>query len=206
MLIEPKAYPYKDIYKLLVGSVVPRPIALVSTLSADGRPNLAPFSFFNAVCSRPPIVVFSPVVRADGKQKDTLRNIEATKEFVVNLVSEDFAERMNRCSEDFPPDVDEFGVSGLTPAPASLVRPALVEESRIRMECRLVQVVQFGDGGPGSGSSIFGEVVCFHVADELIDNFRIDPDGLKAVGRMGGPNYCRTTDRFEMPRPGGAGA
>ncbi len=206
MLIDPKAHPYKDIYKLLVGSVVPRPIALVSTVSPSGAPNLAPFSFFNAVCSRPPIVLFSTVVRSDGKQKDTLRNIEATKEYVINIVSEDFTDRMNTCSEDFPPEVNEFEMSGLTPAPASLVGPALVRESRIQMECRLVQVVQFGDGGPGSGSSIFGEVVCFHVADELIDNFRIDPAALKPVGRMGGPHYCRTTDRFDLPRPGTAGA
>jgi flavin reductase (DIM6/NTAB) family NADH-FMN oxidoreductase RutF len=203
--IDPKEHSYKEVYKLLIGSVVPRPIALVSTVSANGVPNLAPFSFFNAVCSNPPIVLFSTVVRGDGHEKDTLRNIEATKEFVVNVVSEDFTDRMNRCSEDFPPDVNEFDVSGLTPFPATVVRPALVKESRISMECRLVQVVSFGSGEPGNGSTIFGEVLLFHVADEVIDNFRIDPRALQPVGRMGGPHYCRATDIFDLPRPGTAG-
>jgi flavin reductase (DIM6/NTAB) family NADH-FMN oxidoreductase RutF len=203
--IDPKEHSYKEVYKLLIGSVVPRPIALVSTVSANGVPNLAPFSFFNAVCSNPPIVLFSTVVRGDGHEKDTLRNIQATKEFVVNVVSEDFTDRMNRCSEDFPPDVNEFDVSGLTPFPATVVRPALVKESRISMECRLVQVVSFGSGEPGNGSTIFGEVLLFHVADEVIDNFRIDPRALQPVGRMGGPHYCRATDIFDLPRPGTAG-
>ncbi|HLF14969.1 MAG TPA: flavin reductase family protein [Bacteroidota bacterium] len=202
MLIDPKQQTHKDVYKLLIGSVVPRPIALVSSLSPGGVPNLAPFSFFNAVCSNPPIVLFSTGVRGDGHFKDTLRNIEATKEFVINIVSEDFTVQMNRCSEDFPPDVNEFEVSGLTPAPASMVRPALVKESRIQLECRLVQVVHFGEGKPGSGSTIFGEVLLFHVADGVINNFRIDPKVLKPVGRMGGPQYCRATDIFDLPRPG----
>lgn len=205
MRIDPKEHSYKDVYKILIGSIVPRPIALVSSVSAAGVPNLAPFSFFNGVCSNPPIVLFSTVVRADGHRKDTLRNIEATKEFVVNIVSEEFVQQMNRCSEDLPPDVDEFKVSGLTPEPAVLVRPALVGESRIRMECRLVQVVTFGSGEPGSGSTIFGEVLLFHVADEVIGNYRIDARVLKPVGRMGGPQYCRTTDTFDLPRPGTAG-
>ena len=205
MRIDPKQHAYREIYKLLIGSVVPRPIALVSTLSREGTPNLAPFSFFNAVCSNPPVVCFSTVVRGDGQGKDTLRNIEATKEFVVNIVSEDFTVQMNRCSEDFPPDVNEFEVSGLTPEPAVVVRPALVKESRIRMECRLVQVVSFGTGEPGSGSTIFGEVLLFHVDDGVIDNFRIDARTLKPVGRMGGPQYCRTSDIFDLPRPGMGG-
>lgn len=202
MIVDPARHPYKDVYKLLIGSVVPRPIALVSSLSASGVPNLAPFSFFNAVCSRPPILLFSTVTRPDGHAKDTLRNIEETREFVVNVVSEDFAAKMNRCSEDFPPEVNEFEVSGLTPVAATVVRPALVGESRIRMECRLVQVVRFGDGGPGSGATVFGEVVLFHVDDVVIDNFRIDAAVLRPVGRMGGPQYCRTSDTFDLPRPG----
>jgi flavin reductase (DIM6/NTAB) family NADH-FMN oxidoreductase RutF len=200
--IDPKEHSYKDVYKLLIGSIVPRPIALVSSLSPAGVRNLAPFSFFNGVCSNPPIVLFSTVVRGDGHVKDTLRNIEATKEFVVNIVSEEFAVQMNRCSEDFPPDVDEFAVSGLTARPAELVRPPLVGESRITMECRLVQTVTFGNGEPGSGSTIFGEVLLFHVADEVIGNFRIDARVVKPVGRMGGPQYCRTADTFDLPRPG----
>ncbi len=147
-------------------------------------------------------MLFSTVVRGDGHVKDTLGNIEATGEFVINIVSEDFTAQMNRCSEDFPPEVNEFEVSGLTPVPASVVRPALVKESRIQMECRLVQVVHFGNDEPGNGATIFGEVLLFHVADEVIGNFRIDPRVLKPVGRMGGPQYCRTTDIFDLPRPG----
>ena len=206
MTIDPKEHPYKEIYKLLIGSVVPRPIALVSSLSADGVPNLAPFSFFNAVCSNPPIVLFSTVMRAEGQMKDTLRNIEATREFVINIVSEDFADKMNACSADYPPDVDEFVESGLTSLKSDIVRPARVGESRISMECRLAQVVHFGDGKPGTGSTIFGEVVLFHVAGEVIDNFRIDPRALKPVGRMGGPQYVRVTDMFELPRPAPPGS
>jgi flavin reductase (DIM6/NTAB) family NADH-FMN oxidoreductase RutF len=202
LTIDPKEHHQSDIYKLMIGSIVPRPIALVSSISAGGVPNLAPFSFFNGVSSKPPIVLFSTVVRKDGKQKDTLGNIEATREFVVNIVSEEFAAKMNAASEDVPPEVNEFELSGLTPEPAVLVRPALVKESRIRMECRLVQVVRFGDGGPGSASTIFGEVLLFHVDDRLVDNFRIDAKLLRPIGRMGGPQYCRTTDTFDMPRPG----
>jgi len=199
--IDPKERQYKEIYKLLIGSVVPRPIALVSTLSAEGVPNLAPFSFFNAVCSNPPIVLFSTVVRDSGQAKDTLRNVEATREFVVNIVSEDFAEKMNACSGDYPPEVDEFAVSGLTPVKSDVVAPARVKESRISMECRLERIVRFGDGKPGNGNTIFGEVLLFHVADGVIDNFRIDPRALRPVGRMGGPQYIRASDIFELQRP-----
>jgi len=201
VIIDPKERPYKDIYKLLIGSVVPRPIALVSSLSSDGIPNLAPFSFFNAVCSNPPIVLFSTVVRSGGQPKDTLRNVEATGEFVVNIVSEDFAKKMNDCSGDYPPEVDEFEISGLTPVKSDIVAPARVKESRISMECRLDRIVRFGEGKPGNGSTIFGEVLRFHVADEVFDNFRIDAHVLKPVGRMGGPQYVRVSDIFDMPRP-----
>ena len=136
----------------------------------------------------------------DGSRKDTLHNVEATREFVVNVVSEDFAERMNACSAEFPPEVDEFAVSGLTPAASDIVRPPRVLESRISMECRLVQVVHVSPK-PLGGSLVLGEVVRFHVADEIFNNFKIDPDKLNAIGRMGGPTYTRTTDRFDMQRP-----
>ena len=200
MIINPSEHEYNNIYKLMIGCIVPRPIAFVSTISPEGIRNLAPFSFFNGVCSNPPIVLFSTVIRKDGKHKDTLNNIEATKEFVVNIVSEDFAEKMNICSTEFPPEVDEFKQSGLTPIPSDLVKPPCVKESRINMECKLVQIVHFGTES-GGGSTVFGEVLCFHVADELFDNFKIDPDKLHPIGRMGGPTYTRTTDRFDLVRP-----
>lgn len=184
----------------MIGAIVPRPIAFVSTVSPEGIRNLAPFSFFNGVCSHPPIVAFSTTVKKDGSRKDTLNNVEATREFVVNIVSEDIAERMNLCSAEVPASVDEFNLSGLTPIPSDLVKPPRVQECRISMECKLVQIIHLNQE-PGGGSLVLGEIVRFHVADELFDNFRIDPDGLRAVGRMGGPTYTRTRDRFDLIRP-----
>lgn len=200
MTIISSEHDHNDLYKLMIGSIVPRPIAFVSTVDQKGRRNLAPFSFFNGVCSNPPIILFSTSVRKDGKRKDTLNNIEATKEFVVNIVSEKFINEMNICSADVPPDVDEYTMSGLTPVPSDEVKPARVKESLVQMECKLVNIIHFGEG-PGSGSTIFGEVVRFHIADELFNNYRINPDKLDAVGRMGGPTYTRTHDRFDLSRP-----
>ena len=201
MVVDPATVEPLNVYKLMIGAIVPRPIAFVSTISADGVPNLAPFSFFTGVSANPPVIAFSPMRRAsDGGRKDTLNNIEATREFVVNVVSEEFAERMNLCSEEFPPEVDEFKVSGLTPVASDLVKPARVAESHVNMECRLVQVVHVSPK-PLGGSIVLGEVVRFHVDDALVDNFRIDPDKLRAFGRMGGNSYARTTDRFELIRP-----
>ncbi len=200
MIIDPKNHEYNNVYKLMIGSIVPRPIAFVSTVSRDGIRNLAPFSFFNGVCSNPPIVLFSTVIRKDGKYKDTLNNVDATKEFVINIVSEDFAEQMNATSADVPPEVDEFELSGLTPIPSDLVIAPRVKEARINMECKLVQIVRFGDS-PGGGCTVFGEILRFHIQDALFDNYRIDADGLRAIGRMGGPTYTRTRDRFDIIRP-----
>jgi flavin reductase (DIM6/NTAB) family NADH-FMN oxidoreductase RutF len=132
--------------------------------------------------------------------KDTLHNVQATGEFVVNIVSEDFAAQMNLCSADFPPEVDEFEMSGLTPLASDLVRPPRVRESRVQMECKVLQIVEVG-AGPLGASVVLGQVLRFHVADELYEDFRIDPDKLRAIGRMGGPTYARTADRFDMPRP-----
>jgi flavin reductase (DIM6/NTAB) family NADH-FMN oxidoreductase RutF len=198
--IDPQEHTPANIYRLMVGAIVPRPIAFVSTIGCDGVLNLAPFSFFTGIGANPPVVCFSPTRARDGRPKDTLANIEATREFVVNIVSEDFKEQMNACSADFPPEVDEFAVSGLTPVPSDLVRPPRVKESRIQMECRLLQTVHVSVR-PLGGSLVIGEVVRFHIDDALLDNYKIDPDKLRAIGRMGGPTYCRTTDRFDMPRP-----
>ncbi len=202
MVIDPGSNQPSDVYKLMVGLIVPRPIAFVSSLSADGIRNLAPFSFFTAASANPPVICFTPVVRGrDGTTKDTLRNIEATGEFVTNIVSEDFILQMNASSAEVPPEVDEFVLSGLTPVPSDLVRPPRVGEARAAMECRLVQIVHVSTK-PLGGSIVLGEVLRFHVEDALFDNFRIDPDRLRPVGRMGGPLYTRTTDRFLLERPG----
>lgn len=200
MIINPSEHDYNNVYKLMIGSIVPRPIAFVSTVSPDGVRNLAPYSFFNGVCSNPPIVLFSTVIRKDGTFKDTLNNVKASKQFVVNIVSEDLAEQMNITSADVPPDVDEFALSGLTPVPSDLVACPRVKEAKISMECSLVNIVTFGEG-PGGGCTVFGEVQRFHIEDGLFDNYRIDPDKLRAIGRMGGPVYTRTRDRFELIRP-----
>ena len=201
MIIDPQEHDYKNIYKLMIGLIVPRPIAFVSSASPDGVLNLAPFSFFTGISANPPVICFCPMVRAsDGLTKDTLRNIESTREFVVNIVSEDFVEPMNVCSTEFPPEVNEFEKSGLTPIPSDLVKPPRVKESRINLECRLVQIVTVSSK-PLGGSIVLGEVLRFHVDDRLFDDFKIDPDKLKSVGRMGGPSYTRTTDRFDLIRP-----
>jgi flavin reductase (DIM6/NTAB) family NADH-FMN oxidoreductase RutF len=198
--IDPGAESPQNIYKLLVGSVVPRPIAFVSSISRAGMRNLAPFSFFTVASSNPPVIVFQNSVRASGGLKDTIGNIRETGEFVVNVVSEDFAREMNAASADVPPDVDEWELSGLTPIASSLVKPPRVKESRIHMECRLLQIVEVS-AKPLGGSLVLGEVMRFHVAPEVFEDFRIDPDVLRPIGRMGGPTYSRCRDRFDMPRP-----
>jgi flavin reductase (DIM6/NTAB) family NADH-FMN oxidoreductase RutF len=190
-----------DIYKLMVGSIVPRPIALVSSVDQGNVRNLAPFSYFTACSSNPPVVVFCPIRRpVPPTAKDTLRNVLATCEFVVNIVSEEFVERMNATAAQVGPEVDEFELSGLTPIPSDLIKPARVAESHIHMECRLRQTVQVSDQ-PGGGTLVLGDVLRFHVRQDFIDNFRVDPDKLRAVGRMAGSTYVRTRDRFELERP-----
>jgi len=199
MIIDPSTIPAQTMYRVLIGAVVPRPIAFVSTMSEAGVLNVAPFSFFNAFCADPPVVGFGPVWRKPAK--DTITNIRATREFVVNIVGEDIAEAMNVCSADFPPDVDEFQQSKLTPIPSVVVKPPRVKESRINMECSLLQIVDFSEK-PHGGSLVLGQIVRLHVDDEIIDeSYKIDADKLRAIGRMGGPEYTRTRDRFIMLRP-----
>jgi flavin reductase (DIM6/NTAB) family NADH-FMN oxidoreductase RutF len=201
VIVDPGSTSPQDVYKLMVGIIVPRPIAFVSSLSPDGVRNLAPFSFFTAVSANPPVICFSPMIRGrDGSRKDTLNNIEQTGEFVVNIVSEDFATKMNITSAEYEPHVDEFTESGLTAVPSELVKPPRVGESKVQMECRLVQIVHVSPK-PLGGSLVLGEVLRFHIADEIFSNYKVDPDKLGAIGRMGGPTYVRVTDRFDMERP-----
>jgi flavin reductase (DIM6/NTAB) family NADH-FMN oxidoreductase RutF len=204
-VLDPAQIAANDIYKLMIGMIVPRPIAFVSSVDAAGVRNLAPFSYFTACSSNPPVVCFCTTIRS-GQQpyKDTLRNIEATGEFVVNIVSEEFAAQMNMCSADVPPEVDEFALSGLTPLASDFVKPPRVAESKVQMECRLHQIVRVSEK-PGGGVLVLGEVLRFHVLESLFDDqksgYKIDPDKLLAIGRMGGPTYTRTRDRFNMERP-----
>ncbi|MGA3068983.1 MAG: flavin reductase family protein [Terracidiphilus sp.] len=199
----------KQIYKLLTGIVVPRPVALVSTMDRDGVANLAPFSAFSQAGANPPAVIFCPALRVLAEaaaeprrdlRKDTLRNIEETGEFVVNAVSEAIAAAANAASAEVPPQVDEFQLAGLTPLASEAVRPPRVAESPAQMECKLLQVVYISRA-PGAGVIVVGEVVRFHVREDLIEDFRIDPAGLDAVGRMAGNTWVRTRDRIELIRP-----
>jgi flavin reductase (DIM6/NTAB) family NADH-FMN oxidoreductase RutF len=203
LIVDPQSAKHQDIYKLMIGSIVPRPIALVSSVSHDGILNLAPFSFFTGISSKPPLVCFCPGPRSErGPRKDTLVNISRTKEFVVNIVSEEIAEAMNLTSGEYPPETDEFSVAGLTPVSSDLVKPPRVAESPVSMECRLRLAIEFSEE-PGGGNLVVGEIQRFHVDERIVsENLRIDPDKLRAIGRMGGPTgYTRTRDRFDMVRP-----
>jgi flavin reductase (DIM6/NTAB) family NADH-FMN oxidoreductase RutF len=200
MIVYPSDSRPNDIYKLMIGSITPRPIALVSSISKTGILNLAPYSFFTGVSANPPAVGFSPLITGKDKIRDSRNNIEETKEFTVNIVSESLVERMNVASSDVPPEVDEFALSQLTPERANIVSCPLVKESRINMECRLIEIVEVSNKLLG-GAFILGEVICFHIDDEVVENFKIDPNKLNTVGRMGGSTYTRTRDRFELVRP-----
>ncbi len=200
MKLDPGVLRPMEAYKLMIGAIVPRAIAWVSTVGENGVLNLAPFSFFTGVCSEPPIVCFCPVLRM-GQKKDTLRNVEYSEEFVVNIVNEELAERMNITSTDFPPEISEFERTGLTPVASEKVKPPRIGESPISMECKLVQIVYLG-GQTMGGCVVLGQVVQFHIKDELhYDTAKIDQHKLRAIGRMAGDMYCRTSDIFEMKRP-----
>jgi flavin reductase (DIM6/NTAB) family NADH-FMN oxidoreductase RutF len=202
---DPAQHPQRQIYKLMVGIIVPRPIALVSTVDAAGNANLAPFSFFAGVGAAPPTVLFCPALRPwdanrAGQRKDTLRNVEETREFVINVVSDAIAAQTNATAADVGPEVDEFKLSGLTPVPSEVVKAPRVAESPAQMECRVMQIIYTGDK-PASGVVVLGEVVRFHVREDLVEDFRVDPAGLDAVGRMAGNTWVRTRDRIELIRP-----
>lgn len=193
---------WRDAYKLLQGSVLPRPIAFVSSHDENGNANLAPFSFFTVISANPMMVCFSPMRRGtDGAKKDTLQNIEATKEFVINIVSEEFVQQMNDCATEFPSDVDEFEASGLTKADSVAVKPSRVKESKVQLECLLDQVLHFGGEEAGAGSLVIGKVVHVHVEDELYENGRINSEKLNPVGRLAGATYTQPLAKtFELQR------
>lgn len=201
MDIQPSNLDWKDAYKLMVGSILPRPIALVSSINKEGIANIAPFSFFTAISAEPMLVCFSPMRRGtDGSKKDTLLNIESTKEFVINIVSEEIVEQMNITATEFPSDVDEFEESGFTKEPSFMVTPPRVKESLVQMECSLHEVLHFGDV-PGSGSLVIGKVESFHISDDLYFDGKIDTTKLNPVGRMAGSMYTKAiSDMFKLQR------
>lgn len=201
MIIDPSETSVKDNYKLLIGSVVPRPIALVSTISKTGIPNLAPFSFFTVITANPPTICFAPALKGTAAvKKDTLANIEETGEFVVNVVCEDIAEQMNETATEIPSEEDEFEHAGLTPEPSIKIKAPRVKESPINMECTLHKILYIGDGSPGSGALVIGEIVQYHIADELYSDGKIDTGLLKPIGRLAGMEYSTLGKRFIIER------
>ena len=190
----------RDLHELFMSAILPRPIAWVSTIGKNGVCNLAPFSAFAPIGLKPALVVLSIGWRRDGEKKDTLRNIELSKEFVINVVTEDLAERMNQTCFDYSPDVSEFTKVGLTPLKSEVVKAPRLGESPLNMECRALEINEFGKV-PEGGTVIIGEVLVVHVKDEFWAGDKIDIDKLKVVGRLGGDLYCRTTIMFEMHRP-----
>ncbi|MBU0637534.1 MAG: flavin reductase family protein [Planctomycetes bacterium] len=192
---------WRGVYWLCIGFINPRPIALVATVASDGRHNLAPFSFYNMVSANPPVVMICPAPRRDGSPKDTLRNIRETGQFVVATVTEAIGEAMAACGADLPYGESEFEFSGLTPAPARQVRPPLVRESPVNIECNLRQTVSFGTQ-PGAGTAVFGDILAVHVADWLLDaQGLVDPHKLRTLGRLGENWYCRVVEPFELHVP-----
>jgi flavin reductase (DIM6/NTAB) family NADH-FMN oxidoreductase RutF len=194
--------PWQSVYKIMIGSIVPRPIGWVSTVDEQGRANLAPFSFFNAVCGNPPTVLFCPDIRStDRASKDTLRNARSNGEFVLNIVTLALAENMNQTSAELPAEIDEFVFAGLEKSASVAVKPPRVANSPVHFECIVKQIIEIGDQ-PGAGSIVIGEIIHLHVDPSvLFDSDKIDPFKLKAIGRLGGATYCRTSDLFQMPRP-----
>lgn len=195
LVIDPQTTPISDLHQFMVSSVAPRPIAFVSTVDTEGVANLAPYSFFNAFSSNPPILVFSSNRRVqDGTTKDTLTNIEATRECVINVVSHNIAQQMSLTSVNFPSDVSEFDKAGLTPIASDLVRPFRVAESPVQMECRVEQILPLGTEG-GAGHLIVCRVVRMHISEAVLDSEkrRIDPHKIDLVGRLGRFYYTRAS-------------
>lgn len=201
MIVDPAQASASDIYRVMIRCIVPRPIAWVSTISPDGIANLAPFSFFTGVTTRPPTICFAPGRRPQsGERKDTLRNVEETGEFVVNMVSDDLADRMNTTSVDYPPEVDEFSEAGVTPLASQIVRPPRVAESPVSFECRRYDIIHVGEDGPGGGALVIGEIVMIHIDDRVLNDGKVDPALLRPLGRLGGREYTKLGERFIMER------
>ncbi len=202
MELNPTNIPWKTINKLMTGSIVPRPIGWISTRNQHGLPNLAPYSFFNMVCANPPTIVFAPMIRStDGRPKDTLNNIKDNGEFVVNIVTEELAEAMNRSSQETIPQVNEFELAGVNPTKSTVVKAPRVGESPINFECKARDIIEISDR-PGGGYLVTGIIVYMHVDDKvMLGNDKINLATLKPIGRLAGGAYVRMTDIFHIERP-----
>lgn len=186
-------------YKFLIGGILPRPIAWVSSISNEGLVNLAPFSFFTVASANPPILCFNPMYDADAKAKDTLRNIREQGEFVVNTVSATHLEVMNKSCHQVPPEVDEFSYANIQKSESHFVKPPRVADAVVSYECRLNQIVDLGDQ-PLSGHLILGDVLAVHVADKAWVEDKIDSSQLDAIARMSGDDYSLTRDKVQLER------
>jgi flavin reductase (DIM6/NTAB) family NADH-FMN oxidoreductase RutF len=200
MYIDASAATPIEIYQTLVSVVSPRPIAWVTTIDREGRPNLAPFSFYNTFGSNPPVVVFSPTIRPDLSKKDTLLNLEEVPEFVINAATFPLASAVNESSRELPRHQNEAELLKLELIASTKVRPPRVKASPAHLECKLKQIIPLGDQ-PRAGNLVIGEVVAIHVDDAVLTNGRIDPRKLQTIGRLGGEWFCESSALFELKRP-----
>lgn len=191
---------FADNYKFLIGSILPRPIAVISTLNLDGTNNLAPFSFFTAISAKPMIIAFSPLIRSsDGEFKDTVKNILREREFVVNFCTEENYQKVNLASTELPYGEDEFKFSGLTPLDSHLIKAKRVKESPVQFECIFRDMLCYGKTA-GSGSLITGEVKLIHADESILEDGKISTSKFKAVGRGAGNDWFKTNDPFQLER------
>jgi flavin reductase (DIM6/NTAB) family NADH-FMN oxidoreductase RutF len=201
MIIDPASTPRSEFYPMLIRCIAPRPIAWVSTISREGVTNLAPFSFFTAISTSPATLCFAPGRRDDtGAKKDTLLNIEATGEFVVNVVTDEFALAMNETATDYPHGMSEFEQAGLTPVPSERVKAPRLKESPIHFECERYQIVHVGADGVGGGALVIGRILLLHVDESILRDGKVDYDLYHPVGRLGGMEYAYVRERFSMAR------
>lgn len=198
--INPATISERDNYKLLIGSIIPRPIAFVTTKSENGVVNGAPFSYFNIVTSNPPMISLS-IQRSEGKQKDTAKNILKNGEFVVHIVNEDNVEKINKTAATLPSNQSELEVAGLTTVESVKVSVPGVKEAKVRMECVLEQSLELGGVNSPSCDFIIGRIVQFHIEDDIYEKGKIDPRGLAAVSRLAGASYAKIAETFEIERP-----
>lgn len=200
MQFNPNELEHTAVYKLLTGSVIPRPIGWISTVDANGINNLAPFSYFNAVGEDPPHVMFS-TTRGNNTNKDTLNNVLANGQFVVNMVTEELAEKMNTTAQTVPSDVDEFQLAEVTPIPSTLIKPMRVKESLVTFECEMVHHYFLEDHKNGGACIVIGRIVMMHFEDSiLLDNFKINLETYKPIARLAGSNYAKLGELFSIKR------
>lgn len=199
MVLKPEELARRARYKFVIGAIQPRPIAWVSSRDAAGRLNLAPYSFFTGACSDPMTVIFCPQVTADGRDKDTLNNVRAVGEFVVNFTNEDTAAAMNQTATLLPAGESEFDYAGLTPAASTTISVPRVAEAPIAFECVLQQIVTINPE-PGGGHAVFGTVTCIHIRDDVYDNGYVVREAYRPIGRLAGDEYTRVSDVFTLVR------